>query len=274
MKQIRLISLAATIVVALLLVLWMNIGRLSFDPASLRQPPRPTTALLVEEEEFVDLYTPEPVVPAASEASPAFNETVENNKATPAPETGMDLTDNGPEGVAEQPVTTRRESPLKKEVREKKKEEKKGPAKKVDKEKQKQEEARRKAAADMKSAFQNSSGKNNTENKGKTEGNAGKPTGSTATKQNGHGTGSVNGGWKMPAYAKVPSNVTGTIKLKADVDRSGKVTSVEVIGGDAPAATNSALIEACKAEVRSKKFTRSDSNPPEKATAYITYRFR
>ena len=87
MKQIRLISLAATIVVALLLVLWMNIGRLSFDPATLRQPPRPTTALLVEEEEFVDLYTPEPVVPAASEASPAFNETVENNKATPAPET-------------------------------------------------------------------------------------------------------------------------------------------------------------------------------------------
>ncbi len=273
MNRTRLISLAVTLVVALGLILWMNLDKMSFDPSSLRQPPRPTTALLAEEEEFVDLFTPEPVVPSSSDASPAYNEVVENNNATPAPETGMDLKDQGPAGVAEQPKTSKQPSPLKKETPQPKKEEKKGPSKEEIAKLKEQEEARRKASADMKSAFQNTSGKNNTQNKGKTDGNAGRPSGKSS-EQNGHGTGTVGGGWKMPSYAKVPSTVTGTIKLKATVNRSGKVVSVEVIGGDAPAATTSSLVEACKAEVRSKTFTRSDSNAPETATAYITYNFR
>lgn len=271
MKRIRLISLAVTLMVALGLILWMNLDKMSFNLASLRQPPRPTAGLLAGEEEFVDLFTPGPAVPSSQDASPAYDEVVENNSATPAPETGMDLTNQGASGMAEQPKTSTQLSPLKKETP--RPEGKKGPSKEEMARQKEQEEARRKASADMKSAFQNTSGKNNTQNGGRTDGNAGRPDGKSA-EQNGHGTGTVGGGWKMPSYAKVPSSVTGTIKLKAIVNRSGKVVSVEVIGGDAPAATTTSLVEACKAEIRSKTFTRSDSNAPETATAYITYNFR
>ncbi len=68
--------------------------------------------------------------------------------------------------------------------------------------------------------------------------------------------------------------MTGSIKMMVRIDRTGKVTSVSFQGGDAPAATDSRLRAAVESEVRSRRFTRSDSNAPDQATAYITYRFK
>lgn len=269
MNRDRLYAILATALSAAIIIAILLLCAISFDKSTLPVPPRPTTDLLVEEE-FAELYTPRSRELPAETASPAYNPTPENNRATPAPATGSDTYDSGQAGepapvktsTRPSPAQVKTEEPAKKPV---------GPAENA--EKKKEEEAKRKATADLKNAFANTKGKNNTQNQGKTEGNAGKPSGSANTQQNGHGTGRVNGGWRMPSYAKVPSTVTGTIELKATIDSHGKVTAVEVIGGQAPAATNAALAEACKAEVRRRTFTRSDNNAPESATAYITYRF-
>lgn len=91
---------------------------------------------------------------------------------------------------------------------------------------------------------------------------------------NGTGSGTVGGGWIMPAYAKVDSRLTGSIIIQAVIDRTGRVVSVGQIGGKAPASADRRLVERCLAEVRRHAFTRSDDNAPDRATARITYYFR
>lgn len=269
MNRDRLYALLATIAAMACILAVLMLAAIRFDRSTLPVPPRPTTAIVEQDEDFAELYTPEPSGRPAEQASPAYNPVEADNNATPAPATGTNTVDEGPKGQAEPVKTSTRPSPAKEVVREEP--EKRGPAQ--DAQKKAEEEAKRRASADLKNAFANTQGRNNTDNKGKTEGNAGRPSGSTSSLQNGQGTGRVNGGWKMPSYAKVPSTVTGTIELKATIDRQGKVTAVEIIGGQAPAATNTALGEACKAEVRRRTFTRGDDRAPEQATAYITYRF-
>ena len=78
----------------------------------------------------------------------------------------------------------------------------------------------------------------------------------------------------MPAYQKVRSTVTGSIKVRATVRRDGSVATAEIVGGAAPAATDRDLCNRVLAEVRSRRFTRTDVNAPESATAYITYTFK
>lgn len=269
MNRDRLYALIATILATAIVIATLMLCAIRFDRNTLPVPPRPTTGI-VQEEEFAELYTPQPQELRAETASPAYDPIPENNNATPAPQTGVDTENAGTAGEAPQVKTSSKASPIKQKTEEPEKKAS-GPAE--DAEKKKQDEAKRKASADLKNAFANTKGKNNTLNQGKNQGNAGKPTGSAASEQNGRGSGRVNGGWKMPSYAKVPSSVTGTIELKATINSEGKVTAVEVIGGQAPAATNAALTKACKDEVRRRTFTRSDNNPPESATAYITYRF-
>lgn len=271
MNRDRIFALCATVFAAAIAVVILMLTALRFDRRTLPVPPRPTTALIQEPEEFAELYTPEPTELPAETASPALNPVPENNQATPAPATGPDTRNSGAAGEAIPPKTSTRPSPVKSTPQEPKTKPA-GPVEDSKKQKE-EEEARRKASADLRNAFANTKGQNNTKNNGQTPGNAGRPSGSADAQQNGTGSGRVNGGWRMPSYAKVPSTVTGTIELKATINSRGQVTAVEVIGGQAPAATNAALAEACKAEIRRRTFTRSDANPPESATAFITYRF-
>jgi hypothetical protein len=269
MNRERLYALLATLIASAIVIAALMLCAIRFDRTTLPVPPRLTTGI-VQEEEFAELYTPAPQELRAETASPTLNPIAENNDATPAPQTGTDTENTGDAGEAITPKSSSRPSPLKQKTDEPKK---KGPGPAQDADKKKQDEAKRKASADLKNAFANTKGNNNTRNQGKNKGNAGSHSGASDSEQHGRGSGRVNGGWKMPAYAKVPSTVTGTIEIKATINREGKVTAVEVIGGQAPAATNTALTNACKDEVRRRIFTRSDKNPPETATAYITYKF-
>lgn len=116
---------------------------------------------------------------------------------------------------------------------------------------------------------------NTTSDRGKEHGNSGHPDGTPgADTADGTGQGSVGGGWIMPHYAKVPAYSTGSIELRATVDRHGNATNIVLTGGKAPAAADNALVQRCIAEVRRHKFTRNDSNAPETATARIIYTFR
>lgn len=79
----------------------------------------------------------------------------------------------------------------------------------------------------------------------------------------------------MPRYSPVTSTVTGSVKMVVTINRNGEVTDVRFDGGDAPAATNTAVRNACAAEVRRHKFTRSNPDTaPESSKAYITYTFK
>lgn len=273
MNRDRLYAALLTLLLILLVSYWLMVGTVAPSRSDREWPPKHDSEIaLVEEpeEEFVEVVeTPVANSPAHSDPSPAETPKPEVHKSEPAPQSGHDLADKGKVADVQKTVTTPKSSPVK--VKKEETVAKAGPT--VDKEKQEQEDTRRKATAATKNAFQNAQGKNNTTANGKTDGDSGKPTGSSSA-VNGSGTGQVGGGWAIPKYAKIPSTHTGSIKMQVKIDSSGKVTDVKVIGGDAPAATDSSLRSACIAEVRSKRFTRSDDNAPETTTAYITYTFK
>ena len=268
------IALVATAVIALLVTVLLATLSVSVDVSDRQWPPRHDGEVAMEmpEEQYFEVVeeTP-PTRPSTEDAAPAKKPVREQHKSTPMPESGHDLADRGKAGDAPSTVTSKRPSDVKQQVKEEPRQT--GPSKE-ELERRQAEEARRKANKATASAFQRSQGKNNTQHTGRDEGDSGSPTG-TSQSVSGTGTGTVSGGWGLPRYAKVPSNVTGSIKLKVRIDREGKVTSVSFEGGDAPAATDTRLRRAVENEVRSRRFTRKNSDDaPDQATAYITYRFK
>lgn len=264
MKDSRTIAAVATLVVALLLAGLLVVARLTVSAGSW-PPPKKAMELVEVEEEFVDFLDPAPV---HANPAPAYSEVPQRHDSEAAPAGGPDLEDAGAAAPAPQVVTTERESP-KKEPK-KPKPEKAGPTK----EELAREEQRRKAQRGVADAFKASeTASDNTTSKGKDKGDTGSPEGK-ASSLDGSGSGTVGGGWIMPRYAKVDSRQTGSIILQAVIDSSGKVVSVEQIGGKAPASANPTLVARCKAEVMKHTFSRNDDNAPERAYARITYTFR
>lgn len=247
------------------IVLWLLMASLSFDPATLPVPPRPVAEIVEQDEEFVDFLD---MAYGPSDPAPAYTPEPQNHDSKAAEASGIDRTDAGEPAPPAPDVVSERPSPVqrpKKEV---------PPQTGPDLKKQAEEEARRKARKGVGDAFKNTSPTpDNTSAKGVDKGDSGKPDGGRSD-ANGTGRGTVGGGWSMPSYAAVPSEDTGSIILKAVVSRDGSVISVELVGGKSPAAANGALVQACMAEVRRRKFTRHDDNAPETATARITYTFR
>lgn len=271
----RFIALVCTAIIALLIVVLLGTLTISVDTSQREWPPRHDgeVALAPEpEEQFFEVIEERPQrIPVKEQAAPANNPVKESHKADPMPESGQSTVDKGKVGDAPKTVTSKRKSDVKQKEKAQPKET--GPSKE-EIEACEREEARRKANSATASAFQRSTGKNNTQSTGKTEGNSGSPEGSSQS-VSGTGTGTVNGGWAMPSFAKVPATVTGSIKLMVKINAEGKVVSVSFQGGDAPAATDSRLRRAVEQEVRSRRFTRKNSSDaPDQATAYITYRFK
>lgn len=270
-KNARIIAAAGTLLAALLVVITLGVITLSYVPQTTEWPPRHDGEVaLMPPEEFIEVIH-EPPAPVHSSAAPAKLPEKVKNTSTPAPASGHHTTDRGKAGDAPSTVTSRQPSPVKEQVKEQPVHA--GPTKE-EIEAQKQEEARRRASSATASAFNRAKGKNNTESKGREEGDSGAPNGRSQS-VSGTGSGTVGGGWSIPGYAKVPATVTGSIKMKVTVDSKGNAVKVAFQGGDAPAATDSRLRAAVEKEVRSRKFTRPDyDNAPETSTAYITYVFK
>lgn len=269
MDRTRIYSGIITLAVCGLIVAWLMLARLTVRVSDREWPPKHTGEITVEEyAEIIDL--PQSHAPAADIPSPAPLPEEARAAAEPMPESGHDVTDAGAPAEAPATVSSRQPSPVKTKPKEPART---GPSAEERKRQQQEEEARRRATANTQNAFRNATGKNNTASAGPRPGNAGAPS-ATASALNGRGTGSAGGGWIIPAYAKVPSTVTGSVKMMLRIDRTGRVTSVTFQGGDAPAATDPAVRRAVEAEVRARRFTRADDNAPETSTAYITYTFR
>lgn len=239
MNNERAIAAGICAALVLLIALMLNSLRLTFDSTAVPDPPRPTTGLLEEPEEFVD-FLPEPV-----KATPAPAQAPEpvRSESKPAEASGgmVATTDRGVK-VDDAEADSRR--------------------------------VRDAARSGIANAFAKAEEKtDNTLAHGPKPGDTGTPDGQpSAADGSGHGT--VGGGWIMPSYAKVASRATGSIELRAVVDAHGDVISVELTGGKAPASADPALVRACMAEVKKRKFTRTDDKAPETSIARIIYRFK
>lgn len=257
-------ALTATAVAAAAVVAVLLLCRLSFDPSSLRQPPRPSTEVAEIDEEFVEFF--EQSVPSAASAQ-AYAPAERTADAHGAEATGSDLADAGEIAPAMPDVVSEQPAPVQQPKKEKP--QKTGPT-----QEELEAEARRKARKGIADAFKTRPEANdNTNATGTAPGDAGKPDAATSA-VDGTGTGSVGGGWIMPKYAKVKTGQTGRIDLLAVIDATGKVIKIEQTGGKAPAGADPALVAKCIAEVRRHTFTRSDNNAPPQATARISYIFR
>ncbi len=257
------VALIITGLAALVIVLLLVLCRLDVNPLSLQ--PHAATELVEAEEDFVELFEPAPV---RANPAPAYTPTPQRHRSDPAPATGADLKNSGKAGKAVPDVTSTRKSDLKRQPKETPPDP--GPSK----EELAREEARREARQGIADAFKpRDNAQDNTSAKGRDKGDSGNPQGSSSA-ADGHGSGSVDGGWIMPSYAKVPSALTGRIELRAEVGRDGHVTSVRQVGGKAPAGSDATLVARCIAEVKARRFTRNDDRAPERAVARIIYTFK
>lgn len=266
----RIYSAVGTAIVVAVVIAWMMLDTITLNIGDKKWPPKRDSEIVIDDEyvELIDLPKPKSIKKA--DPTPAYKEEVADNLAEAAPQSGMDVVNQGTPGEAPEPVVQKAPSTVK--VEKKPQPKPQGPSAEELKKQREEQEARRKATAQTQNAFRNA-GKNNTDNNGKTPGDAGRPNGSESA-VNGRGTGNVGGGWSMPRYNDVPSTVTGSVVMMVKIDRNGKVKSVTFQGGDAPAATDPKVRAACEREVRSRNFSRSDDNAPDESTAYVTYRFR
>lgn len=229
-------------------------------------------AAITLDEEFIEVM-PMPAAPQMTGKEPARATADEQMQSQPTPESGIDIKNQGKAGEATKINTVKEESPMK--VQEKKTEPQKQGAT-VDNKKKEEDAIKRKADNEVTNAFSKSEGKHNNAKGNTDQGNYGVKTGNAPSGTlTGRGTGTAGGGWGLPAYGAVTSTVTGSVKMAVTIDRNGNVVGLTFEGGEAPAATNTAVRNACAAEVRSRKFTRSNPDTaPETSRAYITYTFR
>ncbi len=270
-QQARIIAAACTVVIAALLVGLLGVTYISVKE-KIYPPPKPKSEIVMVEEEFIEVIETQAYASAdGHENAASYNEETVREQSQPTPASGTDVEDNGPAAEAPKMVTGKEPSP----VKEKKDEQPKKTGPVEDKVKKEQEETKRMAQNEVANALKNANGKHNSSTSDNDKGNSG-DSGVDKSQQGttGHGTGNVGGGWIIPQYSSVPSNVTGSVKMVVKIDATGKVISVSFNGGEPPAATNSAVRAAIEREVKSKKFSRANLDGAQPATAYITYTFK
>lgn len=259
----RVTASIATAVAAAIIVIFLLLYHLRYNAPT---PARSQTVEIATMEEYVE-FLPLPAT-APSEPSQAYMPEHQRNLSEAAPAGGVENTDAGSAGVSEPVVTSARPSKITKTISEPVKP--KGPTK----EERQQDEARRRARQGIADAFSPArNAADNTASSVVRHGNSGGSDGITSA-VNSSGSGSVGGGWIMPQYSKIPSTVTGRIDLRAIVGPDGIVADVRQTGGKAPAGTDAALVAKCIAEVKARRFTRSDDKAPDHAIATISYIFK
>ncbi len=270
-QQARIIAGIATAVIAALLVLLLSVTYISISAKDMTEKPK-GEIVMVDEEEFIEVIETQAYATAdGHERASSYNEETVVEQSQPTPASGTDVEDSGKPAEAPKMVTAKEPSPVKERKDEQPR--KTGPVE--DKQKKEQEEAKRMAQNEVANALRNAKGKHNSSTSANDKGNSGDSSVDKSQQgTTGRGTGNVGGGWIIPQYAAVPSNVTGSVKMVVKIDNTGKVISVSFNGGDPPAATNASVRAAIEREVKSKKFNRNSYDDAQAATAYITYTFR
>lgn len=261
-----------TLIVMALVMLWLSMSYLEVVPSKSNHPLLSMTEV-VPDEVFVDVVPEPPVRGTGPEAAPAYNPVPASNQSEAAPTTGHDLKDNGPAGKPAPTVTSSRPSSVKEEKP-------KGPtpAEIAAREEQRlQAEAQRRANAALSNAFDNAKGTNNTNNKGATPGNSGRPDGQQSL-DNRHGvsvSGRGSGGWGLPKGTSVAMSEPGKIVFQFTITPEGDIRGLNVVAAKSSAyyAGNSAVISKLKNEITSyiASQVRSGKRDTETRNVTITY---
>lgn len=270
-QQARIIASIGTALIAALVVLLLCLCYLTMPAKEDVAKPK-GEIVMVDEEEFIEVIETQAYAAAnVKETGASYLEDTVVEQSQPTPASGTDVADRGEAADPPTPISSNEPSPVK--VKKDEEPRKTGPAE--DKEKAERENTKRQAQNEVANALKKAQGKHNSSTSSEDRGNAGDSRVDKSQQgTTGHGTGNVGGGWIIPKYAAVPSNVTGSVKMVVKIDNTGKVISVAFNGGEPPAATNSAVRSALEREVRSKKFSRSSYDDAQPATAYITYTFK
>ena len=271
-----------TVVLMALLMLWLCLAHLNWNPDQPWPPLSEPYIELAQAEEFVE---PEPL-PLPKNApdrldAPALTPANADKPAEAAPESGAALRDKGPAGTPPREVTAKKPSPVKKTPEPKP--DKAGAATENARRDAREAESKRTSNA-VKNAFAKPDSKNNANNRQDDKGNAGRTDGNadsagpanSQSKSAGVRHGRVGGGWQWPAYAvNIPTSKTGSVILSLTIDRNGNVIKAVPSGGEAPAASDSAIIQRCIAIAKSRRFTRTaGTEAPETAVATLTFTFK
>lgn len=266
MNNPRNIALTLTTLIGVAAVVLMMCLHLAL-PSQREWPPRHDHSVAMVDDQFFDIVEAPVAIPTVAEsASPSYNDVTANNHSVPEPTTGHDLRDAGAAAAPPTPATSRNQSPVQQQAT---------PPQPTGPTQQElaEAEARRRASSATRNAFDRAAGNNNTSNNGATPGNSGNPNGSSNA-FNGNANGEVTGGWVVPRYARIPATTTGSIRVRAVIDRTGRATEITLLDGTPPAGADPALRQAVINEVKARRYTRADNNAPDRSIAIITYTFK
>ena len=270
----RQIAAGVTFLVCCLLLIWLFVAKLGLTQAQrLVAEERPFVSMVSEDEEFIDVEVLKPTV-VGEDFTPAQTPQDMDNESQPAPETGVDLTSQGLQGQPVKTVTQQRPSPLKEQP----KTTTSKPETAVDKKAEEEKALAARTQSNITNAFANAQNKNNAQNGTKDEANAGRANGNPASGASPKSTGSrpgvsgtVGGGWKMPAYSRdIPSSEVGKVVFEVAVNRDGSVGKITQI--DASGLTSS-TIARCRNEISRHKFTHPNPDEAQPTTARVTFTF-
>ncbi len=281
MDHSRQIAAGLTFLVCCLLLIWLLLAKLGWDPGQVWPPePDPYIAMADEpDEEFLEVEVVPPPMPVKGiePAAPAQTPEDMDAEAQPGPESGTDLATQGPVDRPTKTVTTPKPSPVK--VKQEPNPAK--PSAAVENARKKEEKAlAQRTNNTTKNAFAKAENKNNANNGTKDEGNAGRkngnPNSAGAAKSTGNkpgsATGTVGGQWNMPKYSQtIPSNEVGSVTFEVVVNKDGTPGKIQAIDNKG---LSSETIARCRAEIKQHRFTHPNPSEAEPATARVTFRFR
>ena len=272
MDQSKQIAIGVTFIVSCLLLLWLLLTKMSWNPLSMVTTSADLymTPLEEPEEEFIEVKVTPPVQgKEIAEATQTPDDLNEESQA--APPSGTNLKTLGPVDKPSQVVTQTKPSPIKEVQRPTPAK----PAATVDKKAEEEKALAEQTRNKVNNAFANAANKGNATNgttdvgtTGKQDGNpnSGGSTGATASVE-----GQVGGdGWIIPPYSKnIKSTMTGKVTFTVEVKQDGSVGTVRAGATKLPAS----VVKACMAEIKSKKFRNRNPETAQPATAYITFTF-
>ena len=276
MTQSQQIAAGITFIITVILLLWLLLCHLSWNPALDTPEPDPYIAL-IEEEEFLDVEVLQPTAVGEEDVAPTQNDEDAYTESQPAPLSGVDASTQGKVDNPVQTVTQQKPST----VTEKPKPSTSKPAATIENKKEDEEKAMAKQTQNtVSNAFANAQNKNNSTNGLKDEGKAGKADGNpdSGAGPNANGTkvgsakGTVGGGWRIPAYSRnIPSNEIGSVKFEVAVKSDGSIEKITQISNNGLTA---ATISRCRAEIQKHKFKNQNPSTAQAATAIITFTFQ
>lgn len=235
--------------------------------------PDPYIAMAMPDEEFIDVEVLKPVGDGPEDVAPALTPEDRFDDSQVAPESGTNLTSQGPVDKPAKTVTSRKDSPLTE-----KQQPKTPPASAVDKKAEEEKALAKRTENLTKNAFANAESKGNAQNGKKDEGTAGKKDGNpdsagspSATGKRPGVSGTVGGGWKMPEYSRnIPSNEVGKVTFEVKVNSNGTVEKITQIDNSGLTSTT---IARCREEIKRHRFTHPHPETAEATTARVTFTF-